>query len=82
MRKVKSIYAHYVPVEWGIKDNGKEIIAFARFARYNATYEFYGDDADTYRNFEEEGFTLSRPVASYKEGYEWLSQEVDNTLGA
>lgn len=81
MRKVISIYTHYVPVEWGIRDNGKEIVAFAHFVRYNGTYELYGDDADIYREFEEAGFTLSKPVETYKEGYDWIKEKVDNTIG-
>lgn len=75
--KSRSITATYFPVEWGITVKGGKIIALARFVRNEVgDYAFYGDDADCYREFEEEGFTLSKQAGSYEEANDWLRKTV------
>jgi hypothetical protein len=77
-RKLRTITATYVPVEWGIKVQGEDIIAWARLSRTNPkdNYLFYGDDADCYEAFEEDGFTISAKVKDFKEADKWIKEEV------
>lgn len=77
-RKVRTITANYIPVEWGVKVQGEDIIAWARLTRTNPehTYTFYGDDADCYKAFEEDGFTISAKVNDFKEADKWIKENV------
>ncbi len=77
-RKLRTITATYVPVEWGIKVQGEDIIAWARLSRTNPkdNYLFYGDDADCYEAFEEDGFIISAKVKDFKEADKWIEEEV------
>lgn len=77
-RKSLSITAYYFPVEWGVKMQGSKIIAWALYRRSDGeiNYRFYGDDADAYQAFEEEGFTKSCEVSSFEEANEWLDKNV------
>lgn len=80
MRKVISKIINYIPVEWGIKDDGK-IVAFVRFARVDNDYSMYGDDADVYEEFEREGFTITKTTNNYAEAYKWLRDNADSSIG-
>lgn len=77
-RKVRTITANYIPVEWGVKVQGEDIIAWARLSRTNPkdNYLFYGDDADCYEAFEEDGFTISAKVNDFKEADKWIKENV------
>jgi len=77
-RKVRTITAKYIPVEWGVKVQGEDIIAWAHLSRTNPedTYTFYGDDADCYKAFEEDGFTLSAKVKDFNEADKWIKENV------
>ena len=82
-RKSLSITAYYFPTEWGIKMQGSKIIAWALYRRSDSeiNYAFYGDDADAYQAFEEEGFTKSCEVSSFEEADKWLEQNVMISVG-
>jgi hypothetical protein len=80
MRKVISKIINYIPVEWGIKDDGK-ITAFVRFTRVDNDYSMYGDDADVYEEFEREGFTITKTTNNYAEAYKWLRDNADSSIG-
>ena len=77
-RKSLSITAYYFPTEWGVKMQGSKIIAWALYRRSNGgiNYRFYGDDADAYQAFEEDGFTKSCEVSSFEEADKWLEENV------
>lgn len=77
-RQVKTITSYYLPVEWGVKMQGGKIIAWALYRRSDSeiNYRFYGDDADAYQAFEEEGFTKSCEVSSFEEADEWIKENV------
>ena len=77
-RRVRTITAKYIPLEWGVKVQGDDIIAWARLSRTNPkdTYTFYGDDADCYEAFEEDGFTLSAKVKDFNEADKWIKENV------
>lgn len=77
-RKVRTITAKYIPVEWGVKVQGEDIIAWAHLSRTNPedTYTFYGDDADCYEDFEKDGFTISAKVNDFKEADNWIKENV------
>ena len=78
-RTVRAITAHYLPMEWGVKVQGEKIVAWVHLVRTDdsPTYAlFYGDDADCYEEFEREGFTISKEVASFAEADGWLKKEV------
>lgn len=79
MRKMISKIINYIPVEWGVKDDGK-IVAFVRFVALDNDYSAYGDDADVYEEFEREGFTLSKECAGYPEAYEWLRKNAEDSI--
>lgn len=72
------IAIHYTPIEWGIKIVGEEITVWARLVRTDpeSDYSFYGDDADCYREFDKEGFTISAKVNDYKEADRWIKKNV------
>lgn len=80
MRKVISKIINYIPVEWGIKDDGK-IVAFVRFTRVDNDYSMYGNDADAYEEFEREGFTITKTTNNYAEAYKWLRDNADSSIG-
>lgn len=82
MRKVISKRLNYIPEEWGILDREGKIIAFVKFAPMNNDYSNYGDDADVYEEFERDGFTLSKEVKNYAEGYKWLKDNAEDSIGA
>ena len=65
-------------MEWGVKVQGEKIVAWAHLVRVDDSpvYTFYGDDADVYEEFERDGFTLSKEVASFAEADEWIKKEV------
>lgn len=77
-RKVRTITAKYIPVDWGVKVQGEDIIAWAHLSRTNPedNYTFYGDDADCYEAFEKDGFTISAKVNDFKEADKWIKKEV------
>lgn len=77
-RSKRTIVTHYIPEEWGIKMVGEEVKAFIRFVRTDNDYDykFYGDDADTYREFEREGFVMSTTTKTFKEANEWLNSNI------
>lgn len=77
-RKVRTITAKYIPVEWGVKVQGEDVIAWARLSRTNpeGNYTFYGDDADCYEAFEKDGFTISVKVNDFKEADNWIKENV------
>ena len=77
-RIVREISAHYIPTEWGVKVEGKKIIAWARLVRTDDSpaYAFYGDDADCYEEFEQDGFTISKEVNEFAEADAWIKKEV------
>ena len=81
MRRVISKRLNYIPVEWGVRSTGGEIVAFARFRRMDNDYSMYGDDADVYEEFEREGFTLTKKAGDYAEAYDWIKNNVENTIG-
>lgn len=81
MRKMISKRLSYIPVEWGVKDEEGKITAFVRFTRLDNDYSMYGDDADVYEQFEQEGFTLSKECAGYPEAYEWLRKNAEDSIG-
>ena len=74
-RTIKTIYQ---PSEWGVKIIGKDIIAYVRFIRVGADkeYDFYGDDADAYMEFEREGFTKTKEVRSLEQANNRIKQEL------
>lgn len=84
MRKIITTQAHYTPVTWGIMDREGEITAYIKFVRTDAdtSYIVYGDDADVYKEFEEDGFTKTKTVSSYAEGYRWLKENAEDSLEA
>ena len=63
MLKIITTQAHYTPVTWGIMDREGEITAYIKFVRTDAdtSYMVYGDDADAYKEFEEDGLRRPRP---------------------
>lgn len=77
-RKVRRTTANYIPVEWGVKVQGEDIIAWAHLSRTNPedTYTFYGDDADCYEDFEKDGFTISAKVNDFREADKWIKENV------
>ena len=77
-RIVRTISAHYIPMEWGVKMQGEKIVAWAHLVRTDDSpiYSFYGDDAECYEEFERDGFTLSKEVDSFTEADKWLKKEV------
>lgn len=77
-RKVRTTTAKYIPVEWGVKVQGEDIIAWARLSRTDESpaYAFYGDDADCYEAFEKDGFTISVKVNDFREADEWIKENV------
>lgn len=81
MRKMISKIINYIPVEWGVKDEGDKIIAFVRFTRMDNDYSMYGNDADVYEEFEREGFTLTKTVDNYAEAYKWLKGNAEDSIG-
>ena len=61
----------YQPIACGMSGN----IAWVKYKRLVTEvdeYEFYGDDADTYKNFDEEGFVRSQKVETFREGLDWI----------
>ena len=80
MRKIRTITAHYIPVEWGVKVGEKDLRAWVRMIRTEGEkeYTFYGDDADVYREFEHEGFTISKTFGNITDAHKWLNQEIGN----
>lgn len=82
-RKSLSITSYYFPTEWGVKMQGSKIIAWALFRRSDGeiNYRFYGDDADAYQAFEEEGFTKSCEVSSFEEANNWIEENVMMNIG-
>ena len=81
MRKMISKRLNYIPVEWGVKDEGGKITAFVRFTRMDNDYSMYGDDADVYEEFEREGFTLTKTANDYTEAYKWLKENAEDSIG-
>lgn len=77
-RIVRTISAHYLPMEWGVKVQGDKIIAWAHLVRTedSPVYAFYGDDADCYEEFERDGFTISKEVNDFAEADAWIKKEV------
>ena len=75
-RIIRTISAHYIPMEWGVKVQGDKIVAWANLVRTDDSYSFYGDDADCYEEFERDGFTISKEVYSFAEADKWLKKEV------
>lgn len=77
-RIVRTISARYIPTEWGVKVQGDKIIAWARLVRTedSPVYAFYGDDADCYEEFEQDGFTISNEVNSFDEADAWIKKEI------
>lgn len=77
-RKVRSITPHYIPVEWGTKVCKGKIIAFAHIIRADkeGIYDFYGDDADMYKLFEQDGFTITKEVKDFEDAHKWIKEEV------
>ena len=77
-RKVRRTTANYIPVEWGVKVQGENIMAWARLVRTedSPVYAFYGDDADCYEDFEKDGFTISAKVNDFKEADKWIKENV------
>lgn len=84
MRKTITIQAHYIADTWGIKDEGGVLTAFVRFVRSDDPSEYYryGNDADAYQAFEEEGFTKTASFATYAECYKWLKENAEDSVGA
>lgn len=80
MRKMITKRINYIPVEWGIKDDGK-IVAFVRFVALDNDYSTYGDDADVYEEFEREGFTLTKVAKDYAKAYKWLKDNAEDSIG-
>lgn len=79
MRQVITVTSHYIPTEWGIKIVGEDMIVWALYRRTDSEEAYklvYGDDADTYQAFEEEGFRRSKKVADRAEAQEWLNNNV------
>lgn len=76
-RKVRTITVNYMPTEWGVKVYGDKIVAWARLVRTDDSpaYAFYGDDADCYKEFEQDGFTISKEVNSFDEADAWIKKE-------
>ena len=76
--KDRTIEASYRPSECGVKIIGEDIIAYVRFIRMGADkeYDFYGDDADAYMEFEREGFTKAKEVRSLEQANNWIKQEL------
>lgn len=79
MRKVITMPApHYIVVESGKKYSldSLEILAWVRYVRSDAdsAYLAYGDDADTYEEFERDGFVKSKVCSSYEEAEKWLKE--------
>lgn len=76
--KDKTIKASYRPSEWGVKMVGTEIIAFVHYIRLGEDnhYDFYGDDADVYMEFERDGFTKTKEVKSLEQANNWIKQEL------
>lgn len=81
MRKMISKMINYAPVEWGVKDEEGDITAFVRFTRLDNDYSMYGDDADVYEEFEQEGFTLTKTAKDYAEAYKWLNDTAEDSIG-
>ena len=76
-RSIRTITAHYIPVEWGTKVQGDKIIAWAHLVRSDENvYTFYGDDADCYEEFERDGFTISAEVKDFVEADKWIKKNV------
>ncbi len=80
MRKMISKRLNYIPVEWGVKDDGK-IVAFVRFVALDNDYSTYGDDADVYEEFEREGFTITKTADDYADAYKWLRDNAEDSIG-
>lgn len=79
MRKTINRNTTYLPIEWGVKDNGK-IIAYVRYASIENDYSVFGDDADVYEEFEREGFTKTKECSGYPEAYEWLRNNAEDSI--
>lgn len=82
-RKVRTIIANYIPDSWGVKVDGDKTIAWISFKRTNPdkVYAFYGDDADCYKEFEEDGFVVSSEVADFEEADKWIKDNVFQKIG-
>lgn len=81
MRQVITIPTHYMPIQWGVKMVGNGMLVWALYKRTDSEEAYnlaYGDDADTYRAFEEEGFTRTKKVADRAEAEQWLNINVYN----
>lgn len=81
MRRIISKRLSYIPVEWGVRDEDDKTIAFVRFIRMDNDYSMYGDNADAYEEFEQEGFTLTKSVENYAEAYKWLKDNAEDSIG-
>ena len=79
MLKIRAITAHYTPSQWGVKMIGGKVQVWCLWKRTDddKSYLFYGDDRDTYKEFEEDGFIVSEEVKSYADAIKWLEQNVN-----
>lgn len=82
MRKMIAKMLKYIPEEWGMINRDGKIVAFVRFTSINNDYSTYGDDADAYEEFEKDGFTLTKEVNNYTDGYKWLKENAEDSIGA
>lgn len=85
MRKTITINTHYIPLEWGIRDEASKVgglTAFVRYVRSDDPSEYYkyGDDADTYKAFEEEGFIKTKTFTNYADCYKWLKENAEDSI--
>lgn len=77
----KIISATYTPAEFGIKrisdeTSGRPFKASIRYARECEDYSMYGEDADLYKVFETEGFTVSKEFLTLEQAFNWFKAEV------